>query len=140
LYGVVSQISNFCFETKKFCVTTEFVVLTLLAKFTGDKLDNALFVAGLAIPVCFWFLDAVAYHYQVAIRGAMEAIRGRIKSRNGNQLVGAAGQPVIAPERIARRRWLRVVDSGFNHSMWLYALLVAADLVVWTLFANGAFK
>lgn len=56
LYGVVSQISNFCFETKKFCVTTEFVVLTLLAKFTSDKLDQALFITGLAIPVCFWFL------------------------------------------------------------------------------------
>jgi hypothetical protein len=34
LYGVVAQISSFCFETKKFCVTTEFVVLTLMIKFT----------------------------------------------------------------------------------------------------------
>ena len=29
LHGVVAQISSFCFETKKLCVTTEFIVLTL---------------------------------------------------------------------------------------------------------------
>src|SRR5258708_29521344 len=65
LYGVVSQISSFCFETKKLCVTTEFVVLTLLAKFTTDKLDHSLFVTAMVVPLCFWFLDAVVYYYQV---------------------------------------------------------------------------
>lgn len=57
LHGVVSQISSFCFETKKFCVTTAFVVLTLMINFTGDKLDHSLFVTGLVIPLCFWFLS-----------------------------------------------------------------------------------
>ena len=136
LYGVVSQISNFCFEIKKFCVTTEFVVLTLLAKFTTDKLDHSLFVAGLAIPICFWFLDAVAYYYQVKIRGAMEAIRNRIKDRHKEQLISVSGGPVIAPERINKPLQYRVFDAAINHSMWIYAFLIIADFVVWGLFLS----
>jgi len=134
LYGVVSQISNFCFETKKFCVTTEFVVLTLLAKFTTDKLDHSLFVAGLAIPVCFWFLDSVAYFYQVSIRGAMDAIRERIKKRNQEQIVIASGVPTIAPERVNKPLKGRVYDAAINHSMWIYGFLIGADGVVWGLY------
>jgi len=136
LYGVVSQISNFCFETKKFCVTTEFVVLTLLAKFTTDKLDHSLFVAAFAIPVCFWFLDAVAYYYQVSIRGTMEAIRERIKNRNQDQLVTTSGVPVIASERVRKPTRMKVYDAAFNHSMWIYGFLIGADGVVWGLFAG----
>ena len=41
LHSVVAQISGFCFDTKKFCVTTEFVVLTLIVKFTiGLRLSD----------------------------------------------------------------------------------------------------
>ena len=75
LYGVVAQISSFCFEIKKFCVTTLFVVMTLMIKFTSDKLDHSIFVAGLLIPICFWFLDATGYFYQVKLRGTMESSR-----------------------------------------------------------------
>lgn len=138
LFGVVSQISNFCFETKKFCITTEFVVLTLLVKFTADKLDHSIFVAGLIIPVCFWFLDAVAYYYQVKIRGAMEAIRKQIKNRHREQLVNSSGNPVIEPERINKALHCRVFDAVVNHSMWIYVFLIIADLVVWRLFTCGA--
>src|SRR5262245_5614196 len=94
LHGVVSQISSFCFETKKFCVTTEFVVLTLMFKFTADKLDHSLFVAGLVIPLSFWFLDAVGYYYQVKLRGMMESIRVRLGDRNSRQIVGIGGAPI----------------------------------------------
>lgn len=134
LYGVVSQISNFCFETKKFCVTTEFVVLTLLAKFTTDKLDHSLFVAAFVIPVCFWFLDAVAYYYQVSIRGAMDALRERIKDRNEDCLITTSGIPVIAPERVNKPPWQRIYDAAFNHSMWMYGFLIGADVLVWCLY------
>jgi len=137
LYGVVSQISNFCFETKKFCVTTEFVVLTLLVKFTNDKLDHSLFVAGLAIPIGFWFLDSVAYYYQVSLRGTMEKIRERIKKRTQGELLSSTGVPVIAAERINRPGFARVYDAAINHSMWLYGLIIAADLAAWGLFAHG---
>ena len=140
LYGVVSQISNFCFETKKFCVTTEFVVLTLLAKFTTDKLDHSLFVTGLAIPICFWFLDSVAYYYQVSIRGTMEGIRERIKTRSQSQLIASSGIPVISSDRVNKPQKLRIYDAAVNHSMWLYGFLLVADVIVWVLYVAGFVK
>jgi len=136
LYGVVSQVSSFCFEIKKFCVTTEFVVLTLLAKFTKDKVDHSLFVAGFVIPLCFWFLDAIGYYYQVKLRGSMESIRQRIGSRHTQQVYGASGGHVISVERTKRTGVSRVIDAAFNHSMWLYAFMVLIDLVVWGLFVK----
>lgn len=136
LYGVVAQISNFCFETKKFCVTTEFVVLTLMAKFTEDQLDHSIFVTALIISVCFWFLDATAYFYQVKLRGMMESIRRQISSRELVSLVTAGGARVIAPERANAPRYRRVLDAAINHSMWLYTLLIAIDLVAWMLFVT----
>jgi hypothetical protein len=140
LSGVVSQISSFCFETKKFCVTTLFVLLTLMAKFTSDKLDNSIFVAGLCIPVCFWFLDSTGYFYQVKIRGTMEQIRLRLASRDFKPLVGANGIGIIEKDRVDIPIYLKVLGSAFNHSMWLYVVLVVADLVIWWLFSTGKIK
>ena len=51
LHGAVSQISGFCFEIKKFCVTTTFIILTLLVKFTSDNLDQSLFITALITQV-----------------------------------------------------------------------------------------
>jgi hypothetical protein len=138
LYGVVAQISNFCFETKKFCVTTEFVVLALMVKFTKDSLDDSIFVAGLLIPLCFWFLDATGYFYQVKLRGTMETIRERLAVRGHETIVAADGARVIAPERAASALHQRVLSASFNHSMWLYGILVTADLFVWGLYAAKA--
>ncbi len=134
LYGVVSQISGFCFEIKKFCVTTEFVVLTLLTKFTTDKLDGSFFVAGLLIPVCFWFLDAVGYYYQVKLRATMEVIRKRIMDRNSQQIISANRIPVISAKRTERTWFLKVVDAAINHSMWLYGFMITIDLIMWALY------
>jgi hypothetical protein len=133
LYGVVSQISGFCFEIKKICVTTEFVVLAFLAKFTKDNLDHSLFVAGLVIPVCFWFLDAVAYYYQVKLRGSMQLIRQQIEKR-GSQIFDVRGSQVISAKRTERPAFWKVMDAGFNNSMWLYGFMVLIDLIVWALF------
>lgn len=140
LYGAVTQISSFCFEIKKFCVTTLFVVLSLMVKFTSDKLDNSIFVAGLLIPICFWFLDATGYFYQVKLRGMMESICQRLALRNEISLVTANGVAVIAPSRVEASTRKRVYDSGFNHSMWLYALLLLIDSVVWSIFFIGGIK
>lgn len=140
LSGVVSQISSFCFETKKFCVTTLFVVLTLMVKFTSDKLDDSIFVAGLCIPLCFWFLDSTGYFYQVKLRGTMEQIRQRLASRDLRALVAADGTGIIAKDRVNIPAYRKVLDSALNHSMWLYAVLVTADLSVWALFSVGRIK
>jgi hypothetical protein len=140
LSGVVSQISSFCFETKKFCVTTLFVVLTLMVKFTSDKLDHSIFVAGLCIPLCFWFLDSTGYYYQVKLRGTMEQIRQRLAARDLRPLVAIDGTDIIAKDRVNIPGYRKVLDAAINHSMWLYAVLVVADLLVWTLFYIGRIK
>lgn len=140
LSGVVSQISSFCFETKKFCVTTLFVVLTLMVKFTSDKLDHSIFTAGLCIPLSFWFLDSTGYFYQVKIRGTMEQIRLRLASRDQRSLVASDGTGIIAKDRVNAPSYRRILDSAVNHSMWLYAVLVVADLAVWALFNAGRIK
>ena len=137
LYGVVTQLSGVCFETKKFCVTTEFVILALLAKLTDGALDRAFFIAGAGIPLGFWFLDSVAYFYQVKLRGAMDDAYDRIRERNRRHLIDGAGALVISQERVARPTARRVADAVLNHSMWLYALLLVADLVVWNAFRLG---
>lgn len=140
LHGVVVQISSFCFEIKKFCVTTVFVVMALMVKFTSDKLDHSIFAAGLLIPICFWFLDATGYFYQVKLRGTMESIRQRLESRDTKAIVVTSPAVVIEPSRASAPIQDRVLDAGFNHSMWVYALLVLIDLGVWLLFAVGGIK
>ena len=140
LHGVVAQISSFCFETKKLCVTTEFIVLTLVVKFTTDALDHSIFVSALVVTICFWFLDATAYFYQVKLRGTMESIRERLASRESVVLVSTQGTRFIAPDR-AKSSWAkRVRQSAFNHSMWLYAVLMIADAAVWLAYAAGAIE
>lgn len=138
MYGVVAQISSFCFETKKFCVTTEFVVLALMVKFTSNHLDHSIFVAALVLPLCFLFLDATGYFYQVKLRGTMESIRRRFDARDGTGILTHQGTQVIAPERASSPAYERVFESVFNHSMWLYGFLIAADLVVWGVYVSGA--
>lgn len=135
LHSVVAQISSFCFEIKKFCVTTDFVVVTLVVKFTSDKLDPSLFVAGLIIPICFWFLDATGYFYQVKLRGTMESIRQRLASRDIT-----VGDFIIDHSRASAPMQQRIVNAGFNHSMWIYAFLIMVDIGVWLLFIAGGIK
>lgn len=138
LHGAVSQISGFCFEIKKFCVSTTFIVLTLLVKFTADKLDHSLFLTGSIIPLCFWFLDSVGYYYQVKLRGTMENIRKKIQSRSGETIVKHTGEKIIADERVDLPRYKLVVNAFANHSMWLYFIMISLDILVWLLFKNGA--
>ena len=111
-----------------------------MVKFTSDKLDHSLFVAGVLIPICFWFLDATGYFYQVKLRGTMESIRQRLASRDAQPLIAANGAVVITPSRASAPTPQRIVNAGFNHSMWLYALLVIADIGVWLLFLAGSIK
>lgn len=135
LHNAVSQISGFCFEIKKFCVTTTFIVLTLLVKFTSNKLDDAIFVAGFIIPFCFWFLDSIGYYYQVKLRGTMEAIRTNIKERAEINII--TNERVISKERIEKKLLSKVKNSFFNNSMWLYVFMITIDIIVWGLYKAG---
>lgn len=140
LHSVVAQISGFCFETKKFCVTTEFVVLAFLAKFTKDSLDHSLFITGLLIALCFWFLDGVAYFYQVKLRGTMGVIRDRLASRSHEPIILDVRVKVIEDERIDGAIGTRIREAFFNHSMWIYYALLLLGAIAWILFALGAIK
>lgn len=138
LHSVVSQISGFCFEAKKLCVSVAFVVVAVIATFTSDKVDHAVFVAGAAIPLCFWFLDSIGYYYQVKLRAAMNGLRQQISARNSTKLVVAGGADFIEKKRADAPQLNRVLSSFFNHSMWLYPIMIGADLIVWRLFCTGA--
>jgi hypothetical protein len=140
LHGAVSQISNFCFEVKKFCVTTLFAAITVVLTITAKRLDHSVFIIGLLISFCFWFLDATGYYYQVKLRGMMEAIKVRLAKRSGNQIVSASGVEIISASRTAVSAQRRVLDAGFNHSMWVYLLLIALDLLAWALYVIGYIK
>ncbi|WP_186021436.1 hypothetical protein [Burkholderia gladioli] len=140
LAGTVSQISSFCFETKKFCITTEFVVMTLLVKFTENKLDRSIFVSGIAIPFCFWFLDSVAYFYQVRLRGKMAAVQDGMVLRNGGVAAKYDESAVIEKSRINKSRFKLIKSAAINHSMWTYVLLAGIDALTWILFGVGVIQ
>jgi hypothetical protein len=140
LHGAVSQISSFCFEIKKFCVTTLFVVLAFIIKFTSDKLDHSIFVTGLIIPLCFWFLDATGYFYQVKLRGMMDAIRERLASDHSTKLIVSLSAKVIEPSRVKAPLCKRILAAGFNHSMWVYVMLLMINFSIWGLYHLSIIK
>lgn len=135
LHAVVLQIGTFCFRTKQVCLTVLVGVIGLITALTADKLDTAIFVAGLLIPACFWFLDSVAYFYQVKLRGVMDRVRDRIQKRHSDQLLRGQNSEIISNERIASSSKKKVVDAFFNHSMWLYYILIVTDIVLWSVFS-----
>lgn len=140
LHAVVLQMGTFCFRTKQVCLTVLVGVVGLIATFTDDKLDPSIFVAGVVIPVGFWFLDSVAYYYQVKLRGVMDGIRDRIHGRHADGLLRGPNAEVIADARTSRPAALRLRDAFFNHSMWLYLFLVVADVVLWLAFSSGEIR
>ncbi len=133
LHKVLLQVSNFCFYTKQICLTILVAVIGLLFKFTEDKIDTSIFVAGLVIPLCFWFLDSVAYFYQIKIRGLMDNIRQRLCERNGQVLIEGNKLRIIEKERIERNKFITTITSFFNHSMWLYFILIIINIILWRL-------
>lgn len=140
LHAVVLQIGTFCFRTKQVCLTVLVGVVGLIIALTSDKPDTSIFVTGLLIPVCFWFLDSIAYYYQVKLRGVMDGIRDRIHQRHSEGLLRGPNAEVIANERTNRSSAQRVEDAFFNHSMWLYYFLIVIDCVLWIAFTQGLIK
>lgn len=139
LHRVTLQISTFCFRTKQICVTVDIAVVGILAKLTDQRVDRSMFVAGLLIPLAFWLLDGIAYYYQVKIRGVMDGLRSQLRARNKPPLIeGAEGAPqpvkVIGEKRVSARAGRRLAGAFFNHSMWLYLIMVVADVCLWIYF------
>jgi hypothetical protein len=146
LYGAVSQISKFCFEIKKFCVTAEVLIVGLLTKFSNEHLDSSIFVAGIIIPLAFWFVDAVGYYYQKKLRGLMDNICATLIARNRDPVPKSSdveanrAQEDVEANRALKGWFKRAVRAGFNHSMWTYAILLLLDIAAWILFAIGRIR
>lgn len=142
LHSAVSQFSGFCFEIKKFCVTTLFVVLAFLTKFTNNKLDTALFVTVTVVIIGFWFLDATSYFYQVKLRGRMQTAQVELLAKNTKQVIpDKNGFPeYISSKRVEGSLTKRVRAAGFNHSMWIYVIIMIINVVCWALYATGVFS
>ncbi len=136
LHAVVLQIGTFCFRTKQICLTILISVIGIITALTSEELDTSIFVAGLLIPICFWFLDSIAYFYQVKLRGVMDSIRDRINLRHSKGLLRGPNAEVISDERINRPKAKSVQSAFFNHSMWIYYLIIVIDCVVWLAFTK----
>ena len=96
--------------------------------------------AGLIIPASFWLLSSISYYYQVKIRGVMDNIRDRLRERNSELIIHGTQLNVIDRSRFERDSFLRVCDTFSNHSMWLYFLLVSADLILWFMFSKDVIR
>lgn len=140
LHSVVLQMSTFCFRTKQVCLTVLVAIVGLIATFTSEKLDTSVFVAGALIPICFWFLDSIAYYYQVKLRGLMDSIRDQIYKRHGESVLRGPNLEVIADTRIDKSATKRLQDAFFNHSMWLYLVLFLINCVLWGAYLVGSIK
>ena len=136
LHSVVLQISSFCFRTKQICITVLIGVVGAIAAFSESEIDQSIFVAGYLVPICFWFLDSTAFYYQVKIRGAMDDLRETLKKRGGVP-EDALEADVIEDERIDQSQLKITFDAFFNHSMWLYVILVLINSFVYFLFYSG---
>lgn len=140
LHAVVLQIGTFCFRTKQVCLTVLVGVAGLIATFNRDKLDHSVFVAAAVITVSFWFLDSIGYFYQVKLRGIMDGVRDRIHKRHAGSVLRGPNAEIISDTRTTRTVDRRIVDAFFNHSMWLYLLLIVLDIVLWYCFGTGAIQ
>lgn len=142
LHGAVSQLSGFCFETKKFCITTLFAVLAFITKFTNEKLDSSLFITVAIITVVFWFLDSTSYFYQVKLRGRMQKAQKQLIENNKEQPSPTPDETpeYIAPSRVDAPLIKRVMNAGLNNSMWIYAFLLIINSICWELYRHGNFS
>lgn len=136
LHSVVLQISSFCFRTKQICITVLVGVVGAIAAFSDGEIDQSIFVAGYLVPICFWFLDSIAFYYQVKIRGSMDILRETLRQRAGAPQ-DATDSEVIDDERVEQPQIMITLDAFFNHSMWLYLILISINTLVYFLFHLG---
>jgi hypothetical protein len=124
LHNATLKASDSCFELKKLCATVLVPAGTLVAVFNENKLNAAVFVAGLLVIVAFWLADANAYYYQRKLRSAMTPIWQRRAARAQNYAFAPDTPPVGAGR------------AAFNGSMYFYLILaglVSIGLIIYEL-------
>ncbi len=137
LNKVVLQLSNNCFDLKKFCVTVLISAFTLIATFTNHQLDPFLFTIGIFVVIFFWLLDSQSYYYQEKLRAYMKELAGNIAQRNNPLLVvNGVGMP-LNDKRGERSFKERVFSSLFNWSMLFYLGLEVTIIIIAFLYNIG---
>jgi hypothetical protein len=122
LHNATSNFSKQSFEIKKVCLTVEVAALTLIGNFVNDKLDLALFVTGLIIPIIFYFLDCTTYYYQDSLRGKMVKEENLFRTRYNI--------PILDNPHTQNK----ICRSIFNWSHWIYAALILLDIILLIIF------
>jgi hypothetical protein len=124
LHAATLKAADSCFELKKLCATVLIPTGTLVSILSQNRLNPAVFVAGLLVITAFWLADSVAYYYQRKLRSAMTPIWQRRAQRLDT---GYAHVP--------QTEAVRPLKAAFNSSMWFYGIL--AVIVVSLLVAFG---
>ncbi|MEH1709278.1 hypothetical protein V7G70_01270 [Acinetobacter pittii] len=122
LHNVVLQFSGFCFEIKKTCIATIFIVLTLVVTFTDKKLDLSVFTISLITIISFWLLDSTAYFYQVKLRAVMNIKFDKVLEIAGENSKDQEG--AIEDSRADENTLQKILSSLFNGSMIVYYILL----------------
>ena len=135
-HSAVLQISDKSFEIKKLSIITITTFITVLVKFTSDKLDLSLFVSTYLIIMMFWFIDSVTYYYQVKLRINISNHLKNIKVRNTQNSSDTSNTFVIEPGRITNKKR----KAAFNNSMWVYYILLFFNSIALILFLVGIIK
>lgn len=114
LHAATLKAADSCFELKKLCATVLIPSGTLVLLLSGNRLDAAVFVAGILVVFVFWLADSVAYYYQRKLRAAMTTIWER-----------RAGRCVPPYVYVPHTQPVRPLRAAFNPSMWFYAIIAA---------------
>lgn len=131
LHNATLQFSNFCFEIKKTCIATIFIVLTFVVTFTNKELDLSVFIISYITVLCFWLLDSTAYFYQVKLRIAMNSKFNKVRELSGQE---SENDGAIEDSRSNESFSKKLVSSAFNFSMIVYYILLALNTIGLLLF------
>ncbi|WP_045429926.1 hypothetical protein [Acinetobacter calcoaceticus] len=138
LHNVVLQFSGFCFEIKKTCIATIFIVLTLVVTFTDKKLDLSIFIISLITIISFWLLDSTAYFYQVKLRTIMNIKFDKVLEIAGENSDDQEG--AIEDSRADKNTFEKLLSSLFNSSMIVYYILLVLNFLGLIMFFSKVIK
>jgi hypothetical protein len=129
LHAATLNASDSCFELKKLCATVLVPAGTLVALFTGKRLDVSVFVAGLLVITAFWLADAVGYYYQRSLRNFMVPIW----QRRAERIPGGY-------DNVPKRKKIDPARAMFNWSMTYYLILALVVGLAFALFETRVIK
>jgi hypothetical protein len=126
LHAATLKASDSCFELKKLCASVLVPTAALTAVLSRNRLNAAVFVAGLLVVLVFWLADSVSYFYQRKLRSAMVPIWRRLADRCPGDYPHI---PLVEKPT--------AVNAALNSSMSYYLILAAFVMAGLILFEIG---